>query len=202
MQCSAAILAGGRGSRLGGCPKGLIEFAPGTTVIEHLLAVCAAAGAAPQAIVTNTPQAYRDLAHPLIPDRRPGEGPLAGIESALHWAAAQTQSQTLLVLPCDMPYLEAGDLRGLLAAHATQPGRVAIAEAPPGFWQSLCVAIPVAFAKGISEALDRGERRPLRLWRALGAQPVPGPAPDRFGSINTPADLAAWHHQTPCRRRG
>lgn len=98
-EVTGVVLAGGRGARMGGADKGLVEVA-GRPMIEHVLAALE-----PQAatLVVNANRNARDYArygHPVIPDEIDGfQGPLAGMASALESAA----TKLVLVVPCDSP---------------------------------------------------------------------------------------------------
>ena len=100
---TAVVLAGGRGRRLGGQDKGLMEL-DGKPLIKHILDLVT-----PQvnAVIINAnrnQEIYADLGHPVISDTMTDyQGPLAG------FAAALTASDTdyIMTLPCDGPYVPA-----------------------------------------------------------------------------------------------
>lgn len=98
---TAVILAGGRGTRMGGVDKGLVEF-QGKPLIEHVLSVLK-----PQVetilINANRSQAqYGSYGLPVVEDQfQDFPGPLAGMEAAL----SATQTPYLLTVPCDTPRL-------------------------------------------------------------------------------------------------
>jgi len=96
---AAAILAGGRATRLGGALKPLLVVG-GQRIIDRQLAVLR-----PLfdqiVLITNDPAPFADLDLPLLPDRQPGKGPLAGIDAALaHFAALP-----VVCLAGDLPFL-------------------------------------------------------------------------------------------------
>jgi molybdopterin-guanine dinucleotide biosynthesis protein A len=94
---TGVVLAGGRSTRMG-TNKALLEF-EGVPIIERLLA--ALRPLFPElAIVANDVDAYRHLAVPVWPDRRPGAGPLGGIYTAV---LNSTSPQTFCIA-CDMPF--------------------------------------------------------------------------------------------------
>ncbi len=187
---AAAILAGGRASRYRGRPKGLLELPGGTTIIENTLAAVAAAGIAQVAIFANDPDPYRELDPDVVPDRRPGLGPLGGIETALlHYAA---RSDAILVLPCDLPGLTPREIRALQAAFLTSRPPVVVAATRGGFWHPLCAIVRADLLPPISRALDSGRNGVRRLWRSLGALPLHFEKALPFFNVNTPADLRRW----------
>ena len=113
-ELTLAILAGGRGERLGGAEKGLLRIG-GRTLIERQLAL--AGGMREVLLVTPRPAPYADLPVRLVTDERVGRGPGAGLAAAL--AAARTP--WVLVLGCDMPFVTP-EVLGLLVA-AREEGR-------------------------------------------------------------------------------
>jgi molybdopterin-guanine dinucleotide biosynthesis protein A len=97
-QITAVILAGGSGTRLGGCDKAQLEWR-GRPFIDHIIERLA-----PQvstiAVNSNDPDNFRSYPLPVITDTWPERrGPLAGILAGLR------HSTTPLVLftPCDSP---------------------------------------------------------------------------------------------------
>lgn len=94
---AVAVLAGGRGSRLGGVDKGLLPVG-GQTATERVLA-STNANHMQRVIIANRNLAdYRRLGLPVHRDPRPGfQGPLAGMLAALR----ATTSPWVQMLPCD-----------------------------------------------------------------------------------------------------
>jgi molybdopterin-guanine dinucleotide biosynthesis protein A len=81
MKVVAAILAGGRGKRLGNVHKGLVRVG-GESIVARQLAVLQPL-VAERLIVAGDPAPYKDLGARLVVDLHPGGGPLSGIEAAL-----------------------------------------------------------------------------------------------------------------------
>lgn len=98
IRATAAILAGGKSSRMGR-NKALLPIR-GIPVIEHILIELV-----PRfdevMIITNDPDAYRSYSLPLYPDLYPGKGPLAGI----HRSLLEAKHEKVLVSACDMPFI-------------------------------------------------------------------------------------------------
>jgi molybdopterin-guanine dinucleotide biosynthesis protein A len=117
-----AILAGGRGERLGGVAKGLLRLG-GRTLIEAQLALGAAFDET--LIVTDDPGPYQALGARIVPDRQKGRGAPGGVHAAL----AAAQSDWVLVVACDMPFLTPAVLDRLLAER-TGPFDVVAFEGP------------------------------------------------------------------------
>jgi len=185
-----AILAGGTASRYGGTAKGLLEVRPGRTIVEHLIEEMSAAGVAEVVIVANTPEPYERFGRKVVPDLRPGNGPLGGIETALmHYGDSR---DAVLFCPCDLPGLTRREISRLLAAYRAKPGGVVVAETDDFFWHPLCSVVHNDLLPRVTEALDRGVRSVHELWRQLGAVPVHFDDETPFFNVNTPEDLARW----------
>ncbi len=187
---AAAILAGGQASRLGGIPKGILTLPGGLSIIEKTIHGVISAGIPEITIFANDSAPYQDLGLEIAPDRRPGLGPLGGIETALlHYAA---DHRAVLVLPCDLPCITDREIAALRSAFAETRPPVAVAEVDPCFWHPLCAIVRTDQLPAVSRALDAGRNGVYRLWRALGAAPVHFSDPVPFLNVNTPADLAGW----------
>jgi molybdenum cofactor guanylyltransferase len=98
---SCIILAGGRGRRMLGNDKGLVDYM-GRPLIEHVLdRITPQVSDIVISANRNLPH-YRSYGYQVIPDSIGGfAGPLAGIASAL----PACRHSWVLVTPCDMPYL-------------------------------------------------------------------------------------------------
>ncbi len=191
---SGAVLAGGGAARYGGVPKGLLPLRSGTTIIAREIAELRAGGIDDVVIVANDPQPYASAGLRVIPDLRPGKGPLAGIEAAL--ADRARRSEAVLFLPCDLPGITAAVISKLIQAFVDSPALAAVAVTERFFWQPLCTVVHNAAAPAVSRALDAGRLRVRGLWEALDALPVHFDDPAPFFNVNTPEDLARWQTQT------
>ncbi|HET8552881.1 MAG TPA: GTP 3',8-cyclase MoaA [Gammaproteobacteria bacterium] len=100
-QVTGAILAGGRGSRMGGRDKGLINV-DGRPLIEHVLTRLRPQVGTVVIVANRNLARYGKYNCPVLSDEQPGyAGPLAGIASALSTAA----TPYVLIAPCDGPRL-------------------------------------------------------------------------------------------------
>lgn len=109
-QTGAAILAGGRSSRMG-TDKALLRLRPGgPKLIEIVVAQLTEAGLGSDLlVVTNSPQDYAFLELTLVSDDIPDTGPLGGILTAL----AHSLCDRVFVVACDMPALNPALIRHL-----------------------------------------------------------------------------------------
>ena len=182
---SVLLLAGGRGQRMGGLDKGLVQWR-GHSLIAHLQRLVRPLGD-DLIISCNRNQAqYAAYADRLVSDDSDDfPGPLAGIRAGL----AAARHSHLLVLPCDVPKLDDSLLHALLrraAEHPQQPVMVRHGE----YWEPLICVIPVAHSSMFESAWQAGERSPRKILLALGAQPLQCAADDpRLDNFNTPEAL-------------
>ena len=102
----AAILAGGKSSRMG-TDKALMGL-DGMTMIEKVLQAVPTQIADPT-VITNNPEDYAFLNLPLHRDVIKGIGPLGGIYTALK----HCKTTHCLIVACDLPFLNAGILHQL-----------------------------------------------------------------------------------------
>lgn len=181
---SALLLAGGRGSRLGGQDKGLMCWR-GEPVAARLTAL-ARQLTGEVLISCNRNQAiYQQWADRLVGDDDADfPGPLAGILAGLR-ACSGTH---LLVLPCDMPQLDAGLLERLGARANSLPARPCLVRAGEQ-WHPLLAVIPRALLPALQSSWDQGQRSPLRWMLGQSHTALELPADDpRLHNANTLAD--------------
>lgn len=181
------IVAGGHATRLGGIDKAWLERdgVPQVLRIARRFAPRLAG-----VIVSANRDAARYSAHGLrvAADRRPGIGPLAGLDAL---AAACTTSW-LLTLPVDL--VDANDclVDSLFAAGA----QGAFVEDDDGL-QPLVALWPVHRVQAVlPQALDEGDHAVQSLQRRMGMMRV-RLAGVRLGNLNRPEDLAAAGIQGP-----
>jgi len=189
---TVAILAGGRATRLGGVPKPLLVVG-GQRIIDRQLAVLRPLFDE-LIVVTNDPAPFADLDLPLVPDRRPGQGPLAGIDAALAHFATRTPSASVLCVAGDMPFLHPALLRHLRDAAPA----LALVPRLAGRPEPLCARYGPAFSPHVTTALSDGRLAMHALLDHLRVTYVEeaellafDPTLQTFANINTPDDLAA-----------
>jgi len=183
MEALGVVLAGGRGSRLGGA-KALAELA-GRPLIAHPLAALAAAGLEAVGVAKRgselPPLACRVVREPEQPRH-----PLAGVVAALRAAGGRP----LVVLACDMPFVPPQ----LLAELAAAPEPLVL-PAPCGRPEPFPARLAPSLLPALERALVREEplRRTLESLspHLLGeAELARFGAPERLClSVNDAADL-------------
>ncbi|WP_335945356.1 molybdenum cofactor guanylyltransferase MobA [Pseudomonas sp. G166] len=187
--CSILLLAGGRGQRMGGQDKGLLEW-QGEPLIAHLHRQTRALSDDLIISCNRNLERYALYADQLVHDDE-GDfpGPLAGIRAGLKAA----RHPYLLVLPCDVPQIDSSlldSMRETASRHPDRPLMVRHGE----HWEPLLCVIPRALAGAFEQAWCEGERSPGRIMRTLHAVALPCPANDpRLANLNTP-ELLAQHN--------
>jgi molybdopterin-guanine dinucleotide biosynthesis protein A len=178
-----AVLAGGKGSRIGGA-KALADLA-GRPLISYPVAAVASAGLEP-IVVAKTDSELPPLDCPVIREPALPRHPLAGIVAALRHAG----TRPLVVVGCDMPFVEAG----LLAWLGTTPEPLAVPLLGEHL-QPLPARYDSALLPALEEALASG--RALRpTLESLQPRAIAEAELARFGeprricfNVNSHADL-------------
>jgi molybdenum cofactor guanylyltransferase len=186
----AAVLAGGKGKRLG-VDKASLEIG-GKTVLERvldcLLDIFTKALLVVQDDSYNAPAGY-DERLKVVVDVLPGKGPLGGIYTALEHSPAPY----VFVMACDMPYPSCELVRCLLAEA---PGREAVVPRRGKYIEPLFAVYSRETRRKI---LPRLESNRLKIHefiddlnvRYLDEQEIAAcdPRSRSFFNINTPEDL-------------
>jgi len=161
MSFPIAVLAGGRSKRMGGRDKCLLPLGD-STVLARIIATMA-----PQThrlmINSNGDSAlFASTGLPVRGDTLPGRmGPLAGILTAMRWAAEDGDARVVTVAG-DMPFLPADLICGLTVCH--RPGHSgAVVAASRGDLHPTVGLWPVELAENLERDLLSGMRR-LQDW--------------------------------------
>lgn len=181
------VLAGGRGSRLGGVDKGLQPWR-GAPLVDTVLARLAPQVDAVAISANRHADDYARRGWPVLADADPQafDGPLAGVLAALTHAECQGW-QWVQLAACDAPLLPQ-DLCARL--HAAVGGADAAYPAPPRGPEPAHALLHVRVRPRLAAALAGGERRLLGFLRSLHAVAVAWPdAGQAFANLNTPE---AW----------
>jgi molybdopterin-guanine dinucleotide biosynthesis protein A len=189
VECTGVILAGGRSTRYGGLPKGLVEVG-GRRVIDRV--VDALANATDDLLlIANDPAAGDWLPGVRVePDVRIGEGSLGGIHAAVVRAG-----RPVLVVAWDMPFVPGALLQELRALGADADAAVPESGSRRGV-EPLCAYYTPACAKPIERRLDVGDRRVIGFYDDVRVARLDAAAVGRYGdpailfmNINTADDL-------------
>jgi molybdopterin-guanine dinucleotide biosynthesis protein A len=178
-RCSVLLLAGGRGQRMGGADKGLLDW-QGRPLIAWLHELVRPLTDDLLISCNRNTERYAPFADRLVSDDEADfQGPLAGIRAGLR-AARQAN---VLILPCDAPQLD----RPLLEALLNLAGERAVVVRQGEFLEPLFSVIPRALHADLEQAWQAGERSPQRWLRRLNPLTVECPLGDpRLANFNTP----------------
>lgn len=185
MSVIVAILAGGAGRRIGGDkPRRLLG---GVRLMDHAL-TRARGTAAPLILVARSPDQVEGFAGTVVLDAPGIEGPLAGLLSALSWAA-DAGADRVLALPCDMPFLPS-DLHDRLE-QALAPNLGVAVAASDGRLHPVCALWRTAAVPTLVQRANEGRLSLRGLSEAVGRAVVDWPIDegDPFININTAEDL-------------
>ncbi|MGH1463067.1 MAG: molybdenum cofactor guanylyltransferase MobA [Neptuniibacter sp.] len=184
---AAVILSGGKGERMRGQDKGLIEI-EGKPMVATTVEL-ATNFTQTVAISYNRNQAvYSKFGCDLLRDRVSNyQGPLAGIHSALlHY---QNQFSHLLVLPCDTPMLSEELVSKLVEAARLNPTSICYLttiDRP----QFLHTVIPTQLNLSLSKWLEQGERAVYKWYRQQKTVEVIASGRElELQNFNTQADI-------------
>lgn len=199
------ILAGGRGSRMGGVDKGLQNFRGMPLALQALMRLSPQVGG----VMINANRnlsAYESFGVPVWPDGLADyAGPLAGFLCGLE----RCETPWLLTVPCDTPLFPADLASRLAAAAAAQGADIAMAAAPEPEddgstrvrTQPVFCLLRVSLLESLMRFTQEGGRK-IDRWTAqhpcaIVAFDQPGDDPLAFRNANTLAELHALEGQGP-----
>ncbi|AZF15194.1 molybdenum cofactor guanylyltransferase MobA [Pseudomonas sp. R3-18-08] len=182
LPCSILLLAGGRGQRMGGQDKGLLEWR-GEPLIAHLQRLARPLTNDLIISCNRNHARYAPYADQLVSDDSPDfPGPLAGIRGGLFAA----RHGHLLILPCDVPRIDARLLADLRATAHCNP-QVPVMIRHGEFWEPLLCILPTALKEQVERAWQAGERSPRKIFLQLGGVALECATDDpRLANLNTP----------------
>jgi molybdopterin-guanine dinucleotide biosynthesis protein A len=186
---TAVVLAGGRGTRLGGVNKALLEIGR-RRVIDRLLDAVRPIAIEPIVVVNNDGSLDRLAGTRVVRDVDPGAGALVGLYSGLRVVA----TPLAVALACDMPFVSTTLLRGLLAEAGEWDAVVPLIGGQPeplhAIYRHTCLP-------AIETALSSGQKRLISFFDGVRVRYVEEAAlraldPDlrSFLNVNRPEDLA------------
>jgi molybdenum cofactor guanylyltransferase len=184
LEITAVILAGGRGSRMGGIDKGLVEL-NGKPLIQHVIAAIEPQVGTLMINANRNHQTYAALGYPVVSDSlQDYQGPLAGFLAAME--AAQTAD--ILTLPCDGPLLADDLVERLYQAREREQTDIAVAFDGKRL-QPVYALIPTRLKASLQAYLDGGDRK-IDLWYGQHrfAKADFSDIPATFVNINTPEE--------------
>jgi molybdopterin-guanine dinucleotide biosynthesis protein A len=182
------VQAGGKSTRMGGRAKALLDLG-GRRIIERVVDVLAAV-TSEVIVVTNTPEHYRFLGLPMVPDALPDHGSLGGIYSGLEAAVGDAA----FTVACDMPFLHREVAR--LVVDRADEGDVVIPRVGDQ-WETMHASYKKACLPHIADRLRAGRFKivdffaRVRVVEISEAEVARHRQPDLvFMNVNTPEELA------------
>lgn len=182
------VLAGGRGSRLGGVDKGLLELS-GQALVQTIAQRLSGQVGTLLLSANRNLDSYRALGfEPLTDGPYQDAGPLAGLRAGLLACA----TPWLLVAPCDMPFLPVDLCQRLLQAAGFDDPRARVPFDGERHHYA-CLLLPRTALAQVEACLESGRRSLRELLQTIGWIGVDFAASDprAFSNLNTPADFAA-----------
>jgi molybdenum cofactor guanylyltransferase len=186
-EISGLVLAGGRGSRMGGVDKGLQTFRGAPMVLHAILRLEPQVGA----LAINANQnigAYEGFGYPVWPDQLGGfEGPLAGLQTGL----SRCDTDYLVTVPCDSPFLPENLVATLGAALQESGSDIAVAVTEEGERRThpVFALMKTSVLTSLTAYLQNGGRKIETWYRSLPFEEVPFQDADAFRNINTVEEL-------------
>jgi molybdopterin-guanine dinucleotide biosynthesis protein A len=187
MSVSAAIMAGGKSTRMGQ-DKAWIEL-DGEPLIARVASVLAEV--ADEVIVVANDARYESLGLRVVRDRYPTGGPLGGIATGVGAAT----HDTVLVAACDMPFLSA-DVWRLLLGHAGEAD--VVIPRIGGEYETLHALYTKTCVPQMARAIAENRLRVISFFDQVRVLAVEEPelrAVDptlrAFTNVNTPEELAS-----------
>ena len=205
-EISAVLLAGGRGTRMGGVDKGLQSFRGKPLALHSVERLRLAGSVGPIIVNANRNLAeYEAFGAPVFPDGLADyAGPLAGFLVGL----AHCQTPYLLTLPCDTPLFPLDLVPRLSAAMLAQDAQIAMATAPEPDEggqtrmrkQPVFCLLRAELLPGLVDFTQAGGRK-IDAWAAqqrlvLVPFDQPGDDPLAFFNANTLDELQALEGQS------
>lgn len=159
------IFVGGKSTRMGGQPKGLLP-APGGSETLLARALRIAAEALPDAprVLVGDASPYAGFGCPTLADDPANIGPLGGLR-ALLLEARRLQTSHAIALSCDLPHFSPSLLLRLVAEA---PEALALAPRDEDRWQPFFARYATEPALGaVEQALSAGDRSLQRVLQRL-----------------------------------
>lgn len=185
------ILAGGQARRMGGGDKGLLML-NGQSLMQRVIMRLSPQVQRMAINANGDPARFSGFALPVLPDPVPGfPGPLAGVLSAMDWAAG-LGADAVVTVAADTPLFPADLLARLRAAGRSTGFSLAATgtDAAPD-WHPTFGLWPTALRDTLRRDLLAGQRKVIDWALQNGARPALFDAQDDpFFNINTPEDLA------------
>lgn len=208
-QTSVAILAGGQSSRMGSDKAMLRLQQKGPTLLERVIAATSSL-TGDLFVVSRSEDDYRGFGVPVVADRVPGTGVLGAIGTALQHA----MHSNVLVVSCDMPFLNEAALSWMTSINDQCDAIVPVFnqqthQGGDFTYQTLHAVYRRSCLQAIESELRKGNRKVISFFDKVIVRQVSememrafDPELLTFMSVNTPealqqaAELERVNHST------
>lgn len=187
-QITGLILAGGRGTRMGGVDKGLRPFRGAPMALHVVMRLSPQVGS----MMINANQnlgPYEGFGLPVWPDELSGfAGPLAGVQTGL----IHCETDYLVTAPCDSPFLPDDLVARLADALAGNDAELAVAVTGEGDARQphpVFSLMKSSLLPHLTAYLQQGGRKIETWYRSLRFVEVPFTDDTGFRNINTLEEL-------------
>ncbi|EJD6047915.1 MULTISPECIES: molybdenum cofactor guanylyltransferase MobA [Providencia] len=186
---TGVILAGGRGSRMGGQDKGLVPLLS-KPLYQYILARLSPQVGQVIINANRNQERYRESQLTVISDLNSDfSGPLAGMQAALHYA----KTEWLLFVPCDVPDFPLNLAKKMFSEKGTHLACYAQdnEREHPTF-----ALLHNSLKTRLDDYLARGDRKLMLFMREIDAKGIIFTSEsDTFINLNTPEDSRLWERQ-------
>lgn len=178
---TAVILAGGKGSRLGGQDKGLVIY-NGKPLIEHILERIKSQVGTIVINANRNQDTYRTYGYKVINDTlQDYQGPLAGFSAAMQ----AVESDYIITLPCDGPLIPNDLVSRLSRSLQDKSNTIAVAHNGDRL-QPVYALLPVILQDNLNQFLTQGQRGVHHWYTQQGYISTDfSDNTDAFSNINT-----------------
>jgi len=190
-QVAGFVLAGGDSSRMGK-DKGSLEIDGIPLVVRAVKLVEPLVSKRGGVTVVAPPERYAEAGLRVVPDDRPGEGPLGGITTAVRVSLCPW----CLVVGCDLPYLTTEWLGHLASRAVASKADIVVPEGPRGP-EPLCAVYHKRCEQYFATALANQKRKITDAFVGREVDLIPASEWQRFDSdgllfknVNSPEDFA------------
>lgn len=191
---TGVVLAGGRGQRMGGIDKGLVEI-NGRPMISYAIEALRRAADTVLINANRNHDTYRALGFPVVSDLNGDyDGPLAGVLAAMKAAT----TPYLLAMPCDCPLFRGDLLLRLPEAYAKENADCCAAYDGERL-HPVFLFLGTVLTSSLENYLERGDRK-IDRWLNMHklTQADFSDDPDVLANINTPEQRAKLESLQTC----
>jgi molybdopterin-guanine dinucleotide biosynthesis protein A len=184
---TVVILAGGKGRRMGGQDKGLVNY-KNSSLVKHVIDAISQQS---DKIIINANRnldEYSAFGYPVVEDTlNDFQGPLAGFLAAM----SNVSTDYILTMPCDGPVIIEDYVNKMKQGLNESTADLAIAS-DGSRMQPVYALIPLKLAGSLQQFLKTGERK-IDLWyQQHNFTLVEFDDSEFFTNINTPQDLKKY----------